>query len=98
MLILDPKSGRSVVVNLTVEHRPFLVATGSQIPRKVPAENKKILAPLVSFDLQSMHKTTRHSRVLSNDEHNKNKLALRIHTDCLHHSRTGTWDDSTKEP
>ncbi len=98
MLILDPKSGQSVVVNLTVEHRPFLVAAGSRGPRKVPADNKKILAALVSFDLQSMYKTARHSRISSNDEYNKNKSSLRIHNDCLHHSWTCTWDDSTQEP
>ncbi len=98
MLILDPKSGQSVVVDLTVEHRPFLVTAGSQSPRKVPAENKKFLASPVSLDLQSMYKTTRHSWVASNDEYNKNKPALRIHTDCLHHSWPRTWDDPTQEP
>ncbi len=98
MLILNPKSGQSVVVDLTGEHRPFLVAAGSQSPRKVPAENKKFLVAPVSFDLHSMYKTTRHSWVSSNDEYNKNKPALCVHTDCLHHSWTCTWDDSTQEP
>ncbi len=98
MLILDPKSGQSVVVDLTVEHRPFLVAAGSQSPRKVPAERREILASPVSFDLQSMYKTSRHSWISSNDEYNKNKPALRIHTDCLHHPWTCAWDDSTQEP
>ena len=98
MLILDPKSGQSIAVDLTVKPRPFLAAIGSQDPRKVPAENKKILASLVSFDLQSMYKTTRHSWVASNDEYNKNKPALCVHTGCLHHSWTCTWDDSTQEP
>jgi hypothetical protein len=94
MLIFDPKSGQSVQVDLTAGHRPFHTALGSSSPRKVPAENKVILAPPVRFDLGVRYKTARHSRVLSNDEYNKNKPAVCVHNDCLHHAWARTRNDS----
>ncbi len=98
MLIFDPKAGQSVQANLTAQHRPLLAALGSLSPREVPEENKEIFAPLVRFGLQSKYKTTRHSWIRRHDEYNKNNHALRIHTDCLHHTWARPWDVSTPEP
>jgi hypothetical protein len=98
MLIFDPKAGQTVQVDLTAQHRPLLAALGSPSFRKVPEESKEISASLVRSGLQSKYKTTRHSWIRSHDEYNKNKPALRIHTNCLHHTRARPWDDSTPEP
>lgn len=98
MLILDPKSGQSIAVNLSFERRPFSVAAGSNDARKVPTENRDFLAETVRFDLPLKHKTTRHSWVRSNDEHNKNHFAFRIHGDCLHFPRARPRHYPTQEP
>jgi hypothetical protein len=98
MLILDPKSGQSVQVDPTAQHRLFLAALGSSGPGKVPANSREILASPVSFGLRAEYKTSRHSWASGNDEYNKNNPALRVHGDCLLHPWTRTWNGAAPEP
>ncbi len=97
MLILDPRSGLSVVVDLMTAHGPFVEACGLQGSRKVPAERQNILASEVRFDLRSEYKNDRHSWSSSSDERNKNNIALSIHGNSFHHAWTCAWDHSIQK-
>ncbi len=56
MLILDPKSGQSVVVDLTAKHSPAVESCGSPNSRKVPPHINDILIFNVRFRLRTKHK------------------------------------------
>jgi hypothetical protein len=98
MLILDPKSGQSVVVDLMAKHSPAVESCGSPNSRKVPPHISDILIFNVRFRLRTKYKNTRQSRSSGNDEHNKNKIALNIHGNRLYHPWPCAWDDPVQEP
>ena len=98
MLILDPKSGRSVAVDLSFARLPFSAEAGPQGPRKDPAQSNKFLDEQVITDLRIKCKTTRHSWIKSHSEHNKNYSTFRIHSHCLHRAWSRPWYDAAQKP
>jgi hypothetical protein len=98
MLIFDPKSGQSVTVDLAAKRQRPADVPHVHAATKVPARASNISAFQVTFDLQSAYTNTRHSWSSSNEEYNKNKIALLIHGDCLHHPWSRAWSCPTPQP
>jgi hypothetical protein len=98
MLILDPKSGQSVVVDLTAKHSPAVDTCGSPSPRKVPSNINDFSLFEVRFRLRVKYKNTRQSWSSSSDEHKKNKIAPDVYGNRLHHPWPCAWNDPVQEP